>query len=184
MKKQPELTALTRNNLVNAYFELSAMGEKVTVGAVSNLAGYNRCTFYRYFTDTEHLLAEIETEICDAFKEAIPRDSLAINPLIIIDSLVEIYQKYGNYLSVLLGKYGDPRFVTRVKGIIQPVALQLISATSDSPIVTELKIEFALSAVLATVTKWYDMNRPITTTKLGAVIKEILQQGILNPDLL
>ena len=50
MKKQPELTAITRKKLIDTYFELVRKGEKATVGAICELAGYNRCTFYRYFS--------------------------------------------------------------------------------------------------------------------------------------
>lgn len=181
MKKQPELTALTRKNLIDTYFKLRANGEKATVGAVAELAGYNRCTFYRYFTDTDQLLYEVETEICNAFTEALPKEILTGIPTEIIASLVEVYQQYGNYLSVLLGKHGDLRFVDRMKSIIQPMASKYFAVTSESPVVVELKMEFVMSAVLATVTKWYDMNQPITVSQLGMEIKEILQQGIFSP---
>lgn len=170
MKKQPELTALTRNNLIDAYFKLGVKGKKATVGAVSELTGYNRCTFYRYFTDTDHLLYEVETEICNAFMKALPQDSLTVIPLEIIESLVGVYQKYGNYLSVLLGNHGVPRFVNRMKCIIRPMALQLFSSTSEASIVTELKVEFALSALLSTITKWYDMKQPVPVEHLSILL--------------
>lgn len=179
MKKQPELTAQTRYNFVRAYFELRARGEKTTVGAVSTLAGYNRCTFYRYFADTEHLLSEIETEICDAFKEVLPKDSITTIPSEIVGSLAAIYQKYGSCLSILLGKHGDPQFVSRMKSIIHPIAAQLFSLTSETSIITELKVEFALSAILATITKWYDMNQPVPAEELGLMIKKAIQNGVL-----
>lgn len=180
MKKQPELTSLTRNNLIDAYFKLRAQGEKVTVGAVSELAGYNRCTFYRYFTDADQLLCEVETEICSAFMEALSQNTLTTIPLEIIESMVDVYQKYGNYLSVLLGNHGDLKFVTRMKGIIRPAASQLFVTMSESTVMAELKTEFMMSAVLAAVTKWYEMNQPITAAQLGMMIKEILQQGIFS----
>ena len=52
MKKQPELTERTRRNLIDAYFELTNSGEKGTVDQITRKAEYNRCTFYRYFSDT------------------------------------------------------------------------------------------------------------------------------------
>lgn len=180
MKKQPELTALTRKNLIDAYFKLLENGEKATVGAVSDLAGYNRCTFYRYYTDTEQLLHEVETEICDAFALAFPSTTDNIIPMEIIKSLAVVYQRYGYYLSVLLGKHGDSRFVNRMKSIIHPMAVHLFSLTSTSDAMTELKVEFALSAVLATVTKWYDMNQPISLEELGRFITGTFQNGLIS----
>ena len=49
MKKQPELTAQTKQTLINTYFSLRQNSEKLSVGAICERAGYNRCTFYRYF---------------------------------------------------------------------------------------------------------------------------------------
>lgn len=92
--------------------------------------------------------------------------------------MVSLYQKYGSYLSVLLGKHGDIRFVNRMKGIIYPVASAFVSSTSESSVIAELKVEFILSAVLATITKWYDMDQPIPTQQLGMMIRSILQQGL------
>lgn len=180
MKKQPELTTLTRKKLIDTYFEITANGEKATVGAIAEAAGFNRCTFYRYFTDTDQLLYDIETEICDAFQQAISQhftDSMSFD---IIESFATVYQNYGNYISILLGKHGDPRFVSRMKALMQPMASQLLRASSESDIEVELKVEFVLSAVLATITKWYDMGQPISADELGSIIKDILPQDILH----
>lgn len=178
MKKQPELTALTRKTLIDTYFEITAKGGKATVGAITERAGYNRCTFYRYFTDTEQLLYQVESEICDAFQAALSKVALPISPLKIIESLSAVYRQYGNYLSVLLGENGDVRFTKRMKAIVSPLAKQLFAKDSNSEIITELKVEFTLSAVLAVITKWYDMNEPISIEQLGMLIKDILHKSI------
>lgn len=179
MKKQPELTALTRKKLIDAYFIITAQGEKATVGAITQMAGYNRCTFYRYFADVEQLLCEVETEICDAFTDAVTEMPFTKLPMEVINSLVSVYQKYGDYLSVLLGGHGDPRFVGRMKAIIHPVAVSLVAKSSELEEISELKVEFALSAVLATVIKWYELGQPVSAVRLGQLLKELLQQGVL-----
>ena len=179
MKKQPELTAMTRQTLIDAFFHITAEGKKATVGAVTERAGYNRCTFYRYFIDTEQLLSEVETEVCNAFEKVLTLQSSSISPPEIISSLVGIYQQYDDYLSVLLGEHGDTRFVSKMKAMIHPVAHQLFTTNSQSNIAAALKEEFVLSAVLATVTKWYEMKQPISISELGRLIMNILQYGIL-----
>lgn len=180
MKKQPELTALTRKTLIDAYFDLTAKGKKATVAAITQQAGYNRCTFYRYFTDTVQLLEQIETEICGAFREALLRYDPVFAPSEIIQSFVMVYEQYGDYLSVLLGKHGDARFAGRMKEIMYPAAVRLFTSASasDSGVITELKSEFVLSAVLAMITKWYDMKQPLPVTELGMLLKNVLQGGV------
>ena len=179
MKKQPEITAMTRQTLIDTFFKITAEGEKVTVGAITDQAGYNRCTFYRYFTDTEQLLLEVESEICNAFGAALARQSPSISPMDIISSFAIVYQQYGEYLSVLLGEHGDSRFVSKMKAMIHPVAHQLFTASSESNIAAALKEEFVLSAVLATITKWYEMKQPIPILQLGMLIMNVLQHGVL-----
>lgn len=180
MKKQPELTAQTRKKLIDTYFELTSKGEKATVGAVTEAAGYNRCTFYRYFTDTEQLLSQVEEEICNAFQSAIRQHSSLTTPAEIIESFTYVYQEYGGYLSVLLGKFGDPNFVSKMKEIIFPIACRRFTEITESRVEAELKIEFTLSAVLAAVTKWYEMEQPISATQLGSIIKDCLHNGVFR----
>lgn len=179
MKKQPEVTAQTRRTLIDTYFEITARGDKASVGAISEAAGYNRCTFYRYFTDTEQLISEVETEICDAFRAVLTQHSVIATSPEITEFLAAIYMEYGKYLAILLGQHGDSRFSGRMKEIIYPVASRIFAVANESDIDTELKIEFVLSGVLATVTKWYEMNQPIPAAQLGKIIKNILQQGAI-----
>ena len=176
MNKQPELTALTRKTLIDTYFDIISKGEKATVGAITTKAGFNRCTFYRYFTDTEQLLNQVEAEICGAFQSVLSQASLPILPLEIIEAFSDIYKQYGNYISVLLGENGDVRFARKIKAVISPFAKQIIGDETDSDEVAELKVEFILSAVLALVTKWYDMKQPIPISHLGMIIKDLLHQ--------
>lgn len=174
MKKQPEVTALTRKTLIDTYFDMTARGEKAAVGAITERAGYNRCTFYRYFTDIEQLLFQVESEICDAFQAALAKISFPISPSEIAESFATIYGQYGRYLSVLLGEYGDIRFTRKMKTIVAPFAKQLFIAEGDMEIITDLKVEFVLSAVLAVITKWYDMKQPVSVSDLGKLINSMI----------
>lgn len=180
MKKQPELTALTRKKLIDAYFELAAGGERASVGSVAEAAGFNRCTFYRYFTDIDQLLFQVETEICDSFEDALRHHGSAVASPDIIGAFADVHRKYGTYLSVLLGRYGSARFMGRMQAMMKPAASQLFKTASDSSDAAELKVEFMLSAVLATIMKWIDMDRPFPAEELGELIKELLLHGVFS----
>ena len=71
MNKQPEVTEQTRKNLIAACFVLIKEQGKATVNEITKAAGYNRCTFYRYFTDTRQLLDSVEDEICENLGNAV-----------------------------------------------------------------------------------------------------------------
>lgn len=65
MKKQSEVTAQTKQNLVGAFWSLYCEKriEKITVKEITLKAGYNRGTFYEYFTDVYDVLEQIEKSL-------------------------------------------------------------------------------------------------------------------------
>jgi len=67
MNKQPEITEQTRKNIIMAFCKLYEEKpiEKISVKEIIALAGYNRSTFYEYFTDIYALLKFIEDDVID-----------------------------------------------------------------------------------------------------------------------
>lgn len=177
MNKQPEQTAQTRRNLIDAYFTLAGKGEAVSVGSITGRAGYNRCTFYRYFKDAADLLEQVETELHDEFRSIV--NSGTSMPEMVM-AMVGIYQRNGGYLSVLLGPHGDPGFAARVKDLVSPMARDRFSRQEDMESVTALRVEFALAAVLAAVTKWYELGQPISVSELGELMLELMCSGVVE----
>ena len=179
MNKQPEQTAQTRRNLIDAYFALVGKGEAASVGAITERAGYNRCTFYRYFADAADLLEQVETELYDEFRSVVGGG--ASMPEMVM-AMADIYQRNGEYLSVLLGPHGDPGFPARVKELVFPIAHERFSGPTAADLVTELRVEFVLSAVLATVTKWYELGQPITASELGALMLDLMRNSFFGEE--
>ena len=179
MNKQPEQTAQTRRNLIDAYFALAGKGEAVSVGSITGRAGYNRCTFYRYFADADALLEQVETELYDEFRSVVGGG--ASMPEMVM-AMADIYQRNGGYLSVLLGPHGDPGFTARVKEIVSPMARERFSGPTAADPVTALRVEFVLSAVLATVTKWYELGQPITASELGALMLDLMRNSFFGEE--
>ena len=179
MNKQPEQTAQTRRNLIDAYFALVGKGKAASVGAITERAGYNRCTFYRYFADAADLLEQVETELYDEFRSVVGGG--ASMPEMVM-AMAGIYQRNGGYLSVLLGPHGDPGFTARVKELVSPMARDRFSRQEDMESVTALRVEFALAAVLATVTKWYELGQPISASELGALMLKLIYHVDKLPD--
>ena len=74
MRKQPQITAQTRENLIEAFWSLYCENriETITVKEISNRAGYNRGTFYEYFSDVYDVLGEIEKSLIPSLDELPP----------------------------------------------------------------------------------------------------------------
>ena len=177
MKKQPELTEQTRRNLIDAYFELIHSKEKGTVDQITRKAGYNRCTFYRYFTDVRDLLDQVENEVCGELTQALKQSRIA-GAGDAIQPLADVYTAYGKYLSVLLGNYGDPSFIEKMKTEAEMILSERFGLTTDQSPEMFLTTEFVLSAVLGTIQKWYRLDMPISTVKLAALITDLISNGV------
>lgn len=75
MKKQPDITSSqTRQNLIDAFWSLYCEKriEKITVKEITQKAGYNRGTFYEYFTDVYDMLEQIEQSLIPTIEELPP----------------------------------------------------------------------------------------------------------------
>lgn len=67
MKKQTETTEATRIHILDAFWELykEIPFEKISVNAVAAKANIHRSTFYRYFTDIQNVLEELENDLIE-----------------------------------------------------------------------------------------------------------------------
>ena len=72
MKKHPEATALTRENLLQAFWSLYCRKEitHISVKQITDRAGYNRSTFYEYFVDTD-LLNQLEDSLIERIEDKV-----------------------------------------------------------------------------------------------------------------
>ena len=115
MKKQPEVTAQTKENLTEAFWQIySEKGiDKTTVKEITMRAGYNRGTFYEYFTDVYDVLEQIENSLMPGPQDLPPLtlDNVTNSPLP-IDMFVKMYEKNRKYFIILLGDKGDSSFQT------------------------------------------------------------------------
>lgn len=73
MNKQPEITDATRDAFISAFFTLakSKSIRYITIKEITGLAGYNRTTFYRYFSDIYEILEYVEDEYMDIIQRGI-----------------------------------------------------------------------------------------------------------------
>jgi len=71
MKKQPEVTALTRKNLIQAFWYLYCQKKvnDISIKEITDKAGYHRSTFYEYFLDINDVLEQVEDELLRELKE-------------------------------------------------------------------------------------------------------------------
>ena len=158
MKKQPQITEQTKANLKDAFWKLYTEKsiEKISIKEITDLAGYNRGTFYLYYKDVYDIFSQIEDELLDKIKtvldESLQNDTFDLSDQMGV--LFEMMRTHSHYATVLLSDQ-DPRFVSRLKEIILPLLNRyFISAEGHTAYQMNLLTEFYLSGLLASVNVW------------------------------
>lgn len=162
MKKQPELTALTRQNIVDAFWKIYSTKriEKITVREVMDIAGYNRGTFYEYFVDVYDVLEQIESNLLPT-NEKLPVVKIPDNPdaPYVFNTLFDYYEKNSGYLTVLLGEHGDPSFLPRMKKVVAPIIKQGLKTSGvKDDFKLDVLVEYNLSSMLGVFNLWFTME--------------------------
>src|SRR5262245_55993331 len=125
MKKQPELTAQTRENLTKAFWSLYRQQriERITVKDITAKAGYNRSTFYEYFVDIYDVLNQLEEALLEYIKEKVLKNLDLEQQADLTQPLADLFESRGDYLSILLGETGDPYFANKMKALMHPALI-------------------------------------------------------------
>jgi AcrR family transcriptional regulator len=179
MKKDPEATALTRQNLMRAFWGLYRLKkiDHISIKEVTDEAGYHRSTFYEYFVDIYDLLNQMEDELVAKMKEEVIQSLKTENHDNFVQIIADLYEAQGEYLSVLLGDHGDPHFVKKIKAKMVS-ALTGRFGLSETEIHTSYMMEFGLSAILSTITYWHQNNKNLPSNELVVLIRSMLMHGV------
>jgi AcrR family transcriptional regulator len=180
MKKQPELTAQTRENLIEAFWSLYCQKkiEHITIKDITDKAGYNRSTFYEYFVDIYDVLNQLEDSLLEYLKGQVLNNLEGGLNEDNIQKVAEVYESKGNYLSVLLGENGDPYFTKKMKTIMRSTLMNHFGLL-ENDIHTSYIFEFGMSAIIATITHWYHQNKDLPSGEMVRLVRSLLMKGVV-----
>ena len=165
MRKRPEKTEQTKADLKEAFWRLYAEKpiEKITVGEVCELAGYNRGTFYLHFQDLYGMLHGIEdtllagmTDCVEACMKRLEADSGKVSLIAACGDVVLFYERNKPYIMILLGERGDPAFIHQLKDNLKPLWRRyVVNADSErTEQELDLLLEYTLSGTLFMISSW------------------------------
>lgn len=174
MKKQPEITERTRRIFIGVFCELYCRKpiEKITVQELANKSGYNRSTFYQYFTDVYDLLSFVENEILDYIREKLKNTEQAETKS---HDLLLLFEEKGAYLNALLGDCGNIRFIEKLKNEFFSDE-QKYCLPNDSS-VTPYLLEFHISTSFSLLRLWQRRQKDLPPDKLISLIDMLFTSG-------
>lgn len=184
MNKQPEQTAMTKKKIVDSFLSLAKKQgiDKVSITEVMKLAGYNRGTFYLYFSDINDLIVKIEKEIISDFHirvSAIKDDISALNFQEASNKVAHFLSIYDEQIFLLLSSKGDPRFYSA----LQSEAHRLVSGSFhelDQHPYKEYMVASYSSAILGLLTYWHNTGRKVPADKIVAHMENLWMNGLKN----
>lgn len=183
MKKQPQITEQTKLNLRDAFWSLYKEKpiEKISIKEITDLAGYNRGTFYLYYKDVYDLFNQIEDELLDLIQQVLDDATVdgTLNLSRQMGSIIEMSQKYSSYVSVLVSDKGDPRFTARFKDMLRPILDQVLLSSEDKHFSEYEKLylsEFYISGIVGVMGKWLEDPQISIDNLLGFMLPVILGQ--------
>lgn len=180
----------TKERFKKAFFTLYAEKkiETITIKEVADLAGFNRGTFYLYYKSIYDLLQKTEQELLDEFAKKVdyhinlyynnigdPNDERYI-------VAQEHFISEGEYVKVLNGENGDPRFKSRMKNIIKDAYrkhLTLDPNKKDGKF--EYLLEYLVEANISIIQYWLvnrekDLPR-VTIKEVGEIMEFVSKNG-------
>lgn len=182
MKKQPEITAQTKQKLMDSFWTLASNKgiRRVTVSAVTKSAGVNRSTFYEYFSDIDELLEHSENEIlldmCGTLEQFFA-EGRAVNIHLLSEKMLKTISGYDDKFFLLLGKNGDPRFIAKFREKLSTQFFPVIISPQMKPY-AEYIVAYMVSAMTGILTYWYDTGRTITLDELSGIVRGLAAKGL------
>jgi AcrR family transcriptional regulator len=182
MKKQPELTTQTKENLTEAFWQIYCEKglEKTTVKEITAKAGYNRSTFYEYFIDVYDVLDQIENSLLHG-PEDFPPLSLTNNATtqLSIDMFIKMYEKNRKYYIVLLGDNGDPSFQSKIKNNTKAMVKKiLITRGVVDDYELDFTLEYMLSAMIGVLSYWFRLEVTPPKDRLLELVYDLINHGV------
>ena len=180
MNKQPEITAATRQRIIDSFWNLYAENpiSRIRIKEITAASGMNRCTFYQYFTDIYDILHQEENRIIGEIVRKRTAIGMFSDFAAMLPEIAELYRNNGRFLCILTGPNGDPGFPVLLKKNL----LSAFHVQENIPDGTGASIIFAfgLNGLLAAFRTWYLSEDEVSLDQFLCLADELTSRGILS----
>ena len=154
---------------------IAKTNRKISIQEIAKQSGYNRSTFYQYFTDIYELLDYVEERILKSINEEMAGREFSTHTfqdaLHCLEDAEEI-----SVLKALLGDYGSVHFVERLKREI-PFERLIVDFPSDDALAPYI-IEFYISTLISMFRLWIRNDKDLSSEELVNLIDGLFAKGI------
>ena len=178
-----EKTITTRSDLREAFLRLYAgkPADRITVREITELAGYNRGTFYLHYQDVPALLESIEEEMIRDLEGKLLPILTSPAPFTVdmfFGAVRQVYQRHSPAISLLFSKPGSA-FPGKLKEMILGHARELfVLSNPEDRSKLEAAIHYQISGVVGAISHWMAMGRGAEWEELIGFVREFSAEGV------
>lgn len=161
--------------------------EKITVRRITELAGYNRSTFYKYFTDVYAIREFLEQHIIDiikaTLKSVIPVTEFTANFLV---GFTKLHRYEAKYMDILFTGVNGHHFANLLQDELSAYWMKLFlndTVESKSTAITpeqQYAIHIYFATVISAVQAWLNNGRDMELDDFAQYMNKVLTGGIVN----
>ncbi|WMJ83939.1 TetR/AcrR family transcriptional regulator [Oscillospiraceae bacterium LTW-04] len=186
MKKRVAQTLQTKEKLTDAFWMLYEQKpyDQITVREITDLAGFNRSTFYTYFKDVYDVLEQTEEEIFRMFAKGYETEGYVIDENQLKESInfwSDYFEKNHTRLALLLGEKGDAKFAYRILDQMREKmrdSLREICDLSDKKF--DYVVEYMLHAHIGLTLTWFKNGCDIPFQSIVELKNDLMIGGIFS----
>lgn len=182
MKKQQDTTNETKNSFIVSFCKLYMKKpiEKISIRELTDTAGYNRTTFYNYFSDIYDVLDYIENSSIRYVKKNIIIDMKKENPSKqFINTFLNIYENWESYIKVLLSNQNSAHFTDRLKKELFNSCMDAFNLPKNN-IRAEYILDFYLSAIISVISRWIKNQSEMSSLEMANLLEDMLKNNIFT----
>ncbi|MCD8372213.1 MAG: TetR/AcrR family transcriptional regulator [Clostridia bacterium] len=175
MKKQPEITDATRDAFIDVFCGLALKKPigSITIREITEAAGYNRTTFYRYFADVYTLLNYIEDSLIKDFSQsANVKGQFALNDNF-FKSIMDFMQTNKDRMLVVFSESNRSSFIAK----LQKYIMKNIGMENSAHNAMAMTIYF--SGLTAALTAWLKEPDTIAEDDLTSMMSRLFSEWYL-----
>lgn len=184
MSKHAEMTIRTRQNLIEAFWNLISQSSlnKITVSSITKEAGYNRGTFYEYFKDIPDLLEQIENEMIEELTKQVHEKfnhRLPFDLQILSRECAIILGRFDDKLFLLLNENGDPSFSARFKEKFMHEIMNFFDF-GENDRYKDYIIAYCYSALIGIRLHWCKSGKEISFEEIVYITQTLITSGVFG----
>lgn len=178
-------TRVTQMLIRKAFTELMNQKpiESITIAELCKRANINRSTFYNHYMDIydlrDRMEGDLKLEFYQALKTILVDEPVTNTPVKITAKLFECIQKNSDMCSVILGNYGDKKFLEELiqtgrEFVMKSYHIYFVNA---SPKQIEYFYAFVSSGIVGLLQKWLNDDLTTSPEEIATMAESLMLQG-------